>query len=157
MVKYILFSQMPTSNRRRLGSKLGKQKSAQAQANKPEWNSYLTPDGQYALSKDEILRRKQLTISKHNILHSDSVHSSSILKSADLASSSSSDRASSSYLTPKKFLESSRDDSHVSTGERSSVSQNVTALDLLSPQTPSVSRSSPIALSSYPNLHTVPI
>lgn len=36
---------------------------------KKEWNSYLTDDDRFKVTKQELLRRKQLMISKHNILH----------------------------------------------------------------------------------------
>ena len=36
---------------------------------KPEWSPYLTEDNKFALSKDEILRRKLTMISKHNMFN----------------------------------------------------------------------------------------
>ena len=36
---------------------------------KPEWSPYLTEDNKFALSKDEILRRKLTLISKHNMFN----------------------------------------------------------------------------------------
>jgi hypothetical protein len=34
---------------------------------KPAWSEYLTEDNKFALSTDEIVRRRQTLLSKHNI------------------------------------------------------------------------------------------
>jgi hypothetical protein len=34
---------------------------------KPAWSEYLTEDNKFALSTDEIVRRKETLLSKHNI------------------------------------------------------------------------------------------
>lgn len=36
---------------------------------KPEWSPYLTEDNKFALSKDELLRRKLSLISRHNLFN----------------------------------------------------------------------------------------
>jgi hypothetical protein len=36
---------------------------------KPEWSDYLTEDNRFALTKEEILKKKQLLVSRHNILN----------------------------------------------------------------------------------------
>lgn len=41
---------------------------------KQEWNSYLTDADRYKMSKEEILRKKGLLLSKHNELHEESGH-----------------------------------------------------------------------------------
>lgn len=143
-------------NKRRmvLGGKRRTQLSS-SPVKRPEWNSYLTEEGMHALSKTEQLRRKQLAVSKHNILQSDGIAPARTLRSVRSVASSSvstldgSSPATYTARTPKKLLESSKDDLHISafgtssiTGNDSShnhsTSKDTTALDLLSPITPSV-------------------
>ena len=142
MVKhYVLFSQAPALNKRRMVGVGGKRRAGvQSKAQpKPEWNDYLTEPGKFALSKTEQLRRKQLAISKHNILHSDGIVPSRTLRSVSTTYCSS--PANTTPTAGKKLLHESKDDLHISAfGDRShSTSKDITSLDLLSPITPSVS------------------
>lgn len=156
MVKYLLFAQQPAMNKRRmvLGGKRRPQLTSSPVSKRPQWNSYLTEEGIHALSKTEQLRRKQLAVSKHNILQSDGIAPARTLRSVRSVASSSvstldgASPASYTARTPKKLLES-KDDLHISafgtssitgndTSHNHSTSKDTTALDLLSPITPSV-------------------
>jgi len=45
--------------------------SKKGERKKKDWNASLTDEKRYALSPEEVVRRKQLFVSKHNVLHSD--------------------------------------------------------------------------------------
>ena len=44
------------------------QESMEYRSRRPSWNSYLTDDDKFKLSKQELLQKKKLLVSKHNIL-----------------------------------------------------------------------------------------
>jgi hypothetical protein len=44
------------------------QSSSQRKHSRPEWNMHLTDDDQFKLTKQELLKKKKMLLSKHNIL-----------------------------------------------------------------------------------------
>jgi len=122
--KVLLFSQQSSLGQsRRRGVVVRPSKSANSTRPKPDWSPYLTPDGQYSLSKEEQLRRKQLAISKHNVLLGSVVPSREMRTFKNIAMGT-------VKLSPKKLVETSKDDS---AEKSSSTSKDLTSLDLLSP------------------------
>jgi hypothetical protein len=123
--KVLLFSQQSSLGQsRRRGVVVRPSKSANSTRPKPDWSPYLTPDGQYSLSKEEQLRRKQLAISKHNVLLGGVVPSREMRTFKNIA------MGNVVKPSPKKLVETSKDDS---AEKSSSTSKDLTALDLLSP------------------------
>lgn len=104
---------------------------------KEEWNTYLTDDDKFRLTNEEILRRKQQLISKHNIL----LNPSSIVTTPSSPSTtlSSFHKTSSSSIIKKSKLKKSKLNSNDKTKEemmskgkgKDKLLKEFTSLDLL--------------------------
>ena len=134
--KYVLFSQLPGANRRNRASAARKQQQQPKRAApKAEWNSYLTDDGKHALSAAELQRRKELSVSKHHILSQSGLVAAREMRtfrSISIHSPSTSPVA--QQLEPaKKGATFSPAAAHNESAGGSNGSNDVTALDLLSP------------------------
>lgn len=103
---------------------------------KPAWSDYLTEDNRFALTKEEILKRKQALLSKNNVFNGNAKTSSSQSYSYNgrVKVSQNSERFKSSTVrratngSPSYSAADESDDNSISRKQ----SGNLTALDLVS-------------------------
>jgi hypothetical protein len=99
---------------------------------KPAWSSYLTDDNRFALTKEEILRKKQLLISKHNILNDGSKGSTRTPPSSKAVASGTKTYSAESYsekshvedfndVTALDLISSSFDQNNTKSGEKTAI------------------------------------
>lgn len=132
--KYVLFSQLPGANRRSRNNAARKQQPPKRAAPKAEWNSYLTEDGRHALSPAEQQRRKELSVSKHHILSQSGLVSAREMRTFRSISINSASSPTSQHEAQDGAAKKAATFSPTSAqNESASGSNDVTALDLLSP------------------------
>jgi hypothetical protein len=103
---------------------------------KPAWSDYLTVDNRFALTKEEVLKRKQALLSKNNVFNGNAKTSTSQPYSYNgrVKVSQNSERFTGS--TYRRLVNAARSDGAGDESDDSSVSRrqsgNLTALDLVS-------------------------
>ena len=95
---------------------------------KPAWSDYLTEDNKFALSKEEMLRRKQTMLSKNSIFNGNSKSPTSYLQSTSGKTADTVKNRSNHNLSSKKL----NNDFPMEATFLPKKSEEFTALDLLS-------------------------
>ena len=115
---------------RRISSPAGKKQATlpRRMKAKPAWSDYLTEDNKFALTKEEMLRRKQTMLSKNSIFNGNSKSPTSYLQSSSRKTADTAKNRSNHDVSSKKM----NNDFPTESTFLPKKSEEFTALDLLS-------------------------